>query len=413
MVRISEMTDSLDVGLDCDTMEFDTNSLMNPTMSSETESNENPDQGVSENPEPADSGISSPPKVPPLKNPLAPEAPAVAASSASDPAAASTSAPLAPTNAVATASQTHQTLHPPRDWMDLWSNLDGREFELSIYSDNAAVGKKLLNELIAKSKQQGKVLVINDVVQRTQGGVDRVKYLQQVLLSELAEHSDRLHLAEFRDGPAMKSIVALAQTLFASGSKYAEVAHFIVKSNLDTAKNRQNKYRAGPPPTPVITVSDSPPAPRIVSMRNNLLASPTVAPASAAVAVGAGVAPTTLATVTGAAWPAPSSAPAGWGAPSTSTTPWPVPVTTSGLVAPPRPATPIQAQGVPLQRQNELLRAQVDALISTINAYTEDASAPQNGNRSDRGSARGRGRGRGQRRNQRGPYVRGSFRGRY
>ena len=301
MAKNTEMTseDQLELGLELDSSsEFASGSLFNPTTSEPASQVD----GTSKSVEPADSGISESDETPP---------PEMTFLGAEGPAVAETSASPAPMTA-STATQTSLAPADPRDWPLGVANDDNRDLEMRVNDDNG-VDKARLTALIAQAKSSGRVLVINDKVQRSLGGTDRCKYLQQSLLCKIAEHADSLHLASFRDSKEMCSIVSLAQTLYASSSKYHEVSTFLTESNMSTAKSRQERFRAGKQPAIVIEDNSEPPPAKLPKITRTFLnrAAPEVNLASSAAAEEARSS-ASLPTTSGAAWPVTQQNNAGW-----------------------------------------------------------------------------------------------------
>ena len=160
MAKVTEMTseDQIELGLEIDSSaEFTSGSLFNPTSSEPASQADQAPKSV----EPADSGIMESDD-PPLQamTLLDAEAPAIAVTSPSP----------APKTA-STASQTMTTSVGPRDWPLGVANEDNKELEMRVH-DDSGVDKAQLTALIAQAKSSGRVLVINNKVQRSQGGLD-------------------------------------------------------------------------------------------------------------------------------------------------------------------------------------------------------------------------------------------------
>jgi len=183
--------------------------------------------------------------------------------------------------------------------------------------------------------------------------LDRVKYLGQRIMSELAKNATELHTQAFRESQAMKTIVSLAQTLYHPQSKYSTVSKFLAESNLKTAELRQAKYRSGF--EPIVIEDDTPPPSKSPRLTRTVVNESAQAPSTSASVVRA---PTTLPTTSGAPWPATAPNNSGWNATSSSSANWSATVTnnsgwtasssssnnwpaTSGLVAP-RPVHYVQ-----------------------------------------------------------------------
>jgi hypothetical protein len=295
--------DQLDVGLDLDSTQdpFSSGSLFNPTQSEPTSTDKMEEGSASEQP---DSGISEPPPLTDLE--------AVDATLVAPPVAM----------AVTTAQGSTQTDELPQEWLGpLIANDDNSEHELVVNVENGVESK--LTELIAAAKSAGKVLVCNGQVVKASGGMDRVRFLSQSVLASLAQNAEILHTREFCEGETMRQVLATCQTLYCKDAKYANIAQFLVKTNLETARKRQETYRRGAKTTAPIVIDDSPP-PGAKSAPLGITRTVENSVAACAPTASAGGAQATAASET-TPWSAPPANSGGWDAPGSSTSAWTTP----------------------------------------------------------------------------------------
>jgi len=139
----------------------------------------------------------------------------------------------------------------------LWRNSDGDEHMLRVYLPKPVPGR-LLKVMVDEARQKGKILVVNDNVETTAIGNDRVRALERLALNQFRDQVANLHTSEFLASSKLKTALSLIQSIYHPDSKYAKVALNLAENETKRLDNKLAKYYAGTAVNEVIVIPDAP-----------------------------------------------------------------------------------------------------------------------------------------------------------